>query len=82
MLTRWRAMASCTDRHLETVRRSLAGGRVACVAPGVRTVRILEGLLGTTTADWPLLAPLEDFDDADEAGKAGRAPSAIASRRS
>ncbi len=69
MLTRWRAMAGCTDRHLETVRRSLAGGRVACVAPGVRTVRILEGLLGTTTADWPLLAPLEDFDDA--AGREG-----------
>ena len=39
--------------------------------------RILEGLLATTTADWPLLAPLEDFDDA-EAGRAGRAPSATA----
>ena len=31
MLLRWRAMATCTDRHLDSVRRSLADGRVACV---------------------------------------------------
>ena len=69
MLARWRAMATCTDRHLETIRRSLENGRVACVAPGVRTVRILEGLLHDDTADWPLLAPLADLDDlGDEAG--------------
>jgi uncharacterized protein (DUF885 family) len=69
MLARWRAMATCSDQHLETLRRSLVDGRVACVAPGVRTVRILEGLLRDDTSDWPLLAPLADLDDIpDEAG--------------
>jgi uncharacterized protein (DUF885 family) len=67
MLARWRAMATCTDRHLDSVRRSLADGRVACVAPGVRTVRILEELLHGDTADWPLLAPLDDLEDFDDA---------------
>ncbi len=62
MVARWRAMAVYTDRHLDSLRRSLLEGKVACLAPGERTVGILEHLLDGETADWPLLAPLADVD--------------------
>ena len=58
MLARWRGMAVYTDRHLDSLRRSLLEGKVACLAPGERTVAILEHLLDGETRDWPLLAPL------------------------
>ena len=45
MLARWRGMAVYTDRHLDSLRRSLLEGKVACLAPGERTVAILEHLL-------------------------------------
>ncbi len=63
MAARWRAMAEYTDRHLSSLRRSLAEGRVACLPPGQRTVDILERLLDGDTADWALLAPLGDVAD-------------------
>ncbi len=63
MVERWRAMAVYTDRHLESLRRSLADGRVACLAPGERTVAILEGLLDSPVDSWPLLLPLADLPD-------------------
>ena len=63
MVARWREMAVYTDRHLDSLRRSLDEGRVACLAPGERTVAILEDLLDGETADWPLLAPLADVAD-------------------
>ena len=62
MVARWRAMAVYADRHLATLRRSLADGRVACRAPGDRTVAILEELLDGPVADWPFLAPLAELD--------------------
>ena len=49
MVARWRAMAVYTDRHLDSLRRSLVEGRVACLAPGERTVAILEHLLDGET---------------------------------
>ena len=63
MVARWREMAVYTDRHLDSLRRSLDEGRVACLAPGERTVAILEDLLDGETSDWPLLAPLADVAD-------------------
>src|SRR4029079_2940486 len=63
MVTRWHEMAVYTDRHLDSLRRSLDEGRVACLAPGERTVAILEDLLDGETGDWPLLAPLADVAD-------------------
>jgi uncharacterized protein (DUF885 family) len=65
MLARWRAMAVYADRHLDSLRRSLAEGKVACLAPGERTVAILEHLLDGDTRDWPLLAPLADVEGVD-----------------
>jgi uncharacterized protein (DUF885 family) len=62
MVARWREMAVFADRHLATLRRSLADGRVACRAPGDRTVAILEELLDGPADDWPLLAPLAELD--------------------
>jgi len=62
MVTRWREMAVFADRHLATLRRSLADGRVACRAPGDRTVAILEELLDGPADDWPFLAPLAEID--------------------
>jgi uncharacterized protein (DUF885 family) len=62
MVARWRAMAVYTDRHLDGLRRSLDAGKVACLAPGGRTIAILEHLLDGETTDWPLLAPLADVD--------------------
>jgi uncharacterized protein (DUF885 family) len=58
MVERWRAMALYTDRHVASLRRSLAEGRVACRAPVDRTIAILEELLGSPDDEWPLLAPL------------------------
>ena len=58
IVERWRAMAGYTDRHLATLRRSLADGRVACRAPVDRTIGILADLLDSADEDWPLLAPL------------------------
>ncbi len=58
MVARWRAMARYTDQHLASVRRSLADGRVACVAPAERVSAVLAEVLATPTGDWPLLAPL------------------------
>jgi uncharacterized protein (DUF885 family) len=63
MVRRWRAMAVYTDRNLATLRRSLADGRVACLAPGARTVAILEDVLDRPVDEWPLLAPLADVAD-------------------
>src|SRR5262249_33604536 len=45
MVERWRAMALYTDRHLATLRESLADGRGACRAPGGPTGASLEDLL-------------------------------------
>jgi uncharacterized protein (DUF885 family) len=58
MATRWREMAVYTDRHLETLRRSLADGRVACRAPAARVLAILDELLAEPVDRWPLLDPL------------------------
>jgi uncharacterized protein (DUF885 family) len=60
MVARWRAMAGYTDRHTETLRRSLADGRVASRAPVARVVAILERLLEDRDDAWPLLAPLAE----------------------
>ena len=51
MLARWRGMAVYTDRHLdEPPPRASLEGKVACLAPGERTVAILEHLLDGETA--------------------------------
>ena len=62
MVARWRAMAGFTDRHVATLRRSLADDRVACRAPVGRVVDILERLLTSDDADWPLLGPLAELE--------------------
>jgi uncharacterized protein (DUF885 family) len=62
MVARWREMAVYTDRHVATLRRSLADGRVACRAPAERAVAILAELLESPTGRWPLLAPLAGLD--------------------
>jgi uncharacterized protein (DUF885 family) len=62
MVARWCAMATYTDDHLASLRRSLADGRVACRAPADRTAAILAEILDTPVEDWPLLAPLVDLD--------------------
>jgi uncharacterized protein (DUF885 family) len=62
MVARWREMAVFADRHLATLRRSLADGRVGCRAPGDRTVAILEELLDGPVDGWPFLAPLAELD--------------------
>ena len=82
MLARWRGMAVYTDRHLDSLRRSLLEGKVACLAPGERTVAILEHLLDGETRDWPLLAPLGDVEDVEGWSAAERAGSRPTSRRS
>lgn len=65
MVARWQAMAVYADAHLAGLRRSLAGGRVACRAPVERNVDILDELLARRTADWPLLRPLGEVDNAE-----------------
>ena len=65
MVARWREMASYTDQHVARLRRSLADGRVACRAPGDRTLGILEELLDGEVEDWPLLAPLAEVGRLD-----------------
>ncbi|MHB8890831.1 MAG: DUF885 domain-containing protein [Candidatus Limnocylindrales bacterium] len=62
MVERWRAMATYTDQHVASLRRSLAEGRVACRPPADRTTAILTGILDASTEDWPLLAPLAGLD--------------------
>lgn len=62
MVDRWRAMGPWTDRHLASLRRSLAEGRVASEPPVRRTIGILAGLLARPAEDWPLLAPLAHLD--------------------
>ena len=65
MVARWRAMAVYTDRHLSTLRASLADGRVACRAPMDRVVAILDGLLQSPVETWPLLEPLAGLERLD-----------------
>ena len=60
MVARWRAMARHTDAHLETLRRSLADGQVACSPPMLRTVAILEDLLDADVSTWPLMDPARE----------------------
>jgi uncharacterized protein (DUF885 family) len=63
MVARWREMARYTDLHLATLRRSLAEGRVACAAPTMRAIAILENVLDAPIERWPLLDPLATLDE-------------------
>ena len=62
LISRWREMATYTDAHLATLRRSLGDGRVACHAPVARTISILEEVLDRPDAESPLMAPLAEVD--------------------
>ncbi len=57
MVERWQAMAGYVDAHLARLRLGLAEGRAACRAPVARTLDILDSLLASPDAQWPLLAP-------------------------
>jgi len=65
MVARWREMAGYTDRHVATLRASLADGRVACRAPAERVAESLARLLATPIDEWPLLEPLATIDRLD-----------------
>jgi uncharacterized protein (DUF885 family) len=58
MVARWREMATYLDRSIESLLEHLEHGIVACVAPVDRTISILDDLLASPDAEWPLLAPL------------------------
>ena len=63
MVARWRAMGTYTDRQLDTLRASLADGRVASVSPIRRTITVLEEVLDAPVERWPLLDPLGGLDE-------------------
>ena len=63
MVARWQAMGTYTDQQLETLRASLADGRVASVSPIRRTITVLEEVLDAPVEQWPLLDPLTGLDE-------------------
>ncbi len=58
MLARWSAMGPWLDRHVASLRTSLAEGRVSPRSPVRRVIAELDGLLAQPTEAWPLLRPL------------------------
>ena len=84
MVARWRAMGDATHRFGGALRASLAEGLVACSAPVARIVDLLESVLETPDAEWPLLQPVEaiaalpDWSPADRDRISGALRSAVA----
>ena len=64
MVARWRALGPWLDAHGENLRRELAAGRVAVLAPTERVLDQLADALARPDDDLPLLAPLR-VDHAD-----------------
>ena len=63
MVARWQAMGRSTDQQLDTLRASLAEGRVASVSPVRRTITVLEEVLDAPIERWPLLDPLTGLEE-------------------
>ena len=63
MIARWHAMGTYTDGQLDTLRASLADGRVASVSPVRRTITVLEEVLDAPVEQWPLMDPLAGLDE-------------------
>jgi uncharacterized protein (DUF885 family) len=55
MAARWHAMAGFVDAHAETLRRSLANGRIASVPTVARNIALLDELLAEPVDRWPLV---------------------------
>jgi uncharacterized protein (DUF885 family) len=64
MVARWRAMGPHIDEAGEGIRRGMARGQVACIAPVQRVIDEVRGLLATPPGDWRLARPAaEPHDD-------------------
>ncbi len=60
MVARWRAMGPFADAYGRSLLGGLREGRVAPRATLDRGLALMDRLLATPDADWPLLAPIED----------------------
>jgi uncharacterized protein (DUF885 family) len=55
MSARWHAMAGHVDAHTQTLRQSLADGRVAAMPTVARNIALLDELLAEPVDRWPLV---------------------------
>ena len=55
MTARWHAMAGYVDAHTQTLRHSLANGRIAATPTVVRNIALLDELLAEPVDRWPLV---------------------------
>ncbi len=55
MAARWHVMAGYVDAHTQTLRRSLADGRVAAMPTVARNIALIDELLAEPVDRWPLV---------------------------